>query len=409
MTRNPIVGVAALVAALMLPASASAQDNRAEAQKAFRAGQQAYQAGQYGVAARAFERAYKALPVPAIAFSTAQAHRKQYFVDKEPGRIKRALELYREYIAKVPKGGRRDDAVSNIAELEPQMARLKATMRKPIEMPKFTQATELMVSARGVKGAKASIDGKAGDAPLMLRVKPGAHKVRVTAEGYFPVEQTATAVKGKFITVEVTLRPKPALVRVRAPGGTTVTVDGRPVGTTPMSRPLAVSAGKHFIAFTKRGYRSWSREIVVKRGDEIEIAASMRRTTQRKIAYYVLGAATVMWLATGASALGAKQAGDDAKTLDTKRNSEGLTVGELNEYLDLKQTHEDRITQTYGLLGVAAAISVAGGLLYLFDNSRAEVPPSALTPGAPQPERKPFTVAPMVDRHVTGLALSGRF
>jgi len=408
MSHRSWLPIATLVAALALPASALAQDKRADAQKAFRAGQQAYQGGQYGVAARAFETAYKLLPIPAIAFSTAQAHRKQYFVDKEPGRIKRALELYRQYIAKVAKGGRRQDAVSSIAELEPQLARMVATMRTPIKMPSLVQATELMVSARGVKGAKAEIDGKSGDTPLMLRVSPGPHKVRVTADGYYPVVETHTAVKGKFITVEVQLKPKPALLKVRAPSGTTVTVDGRPSGTTPMARPLAVRAGKHFIAFTKRGYRSWSREIVVKRGDEIEIAASLRRTTQRKISYYVLGAATVFWVASTFSALNAKQAGDDAKALDDKRNSEGLSVAELNEYLDLRTTHNDRISNTYALLGIAGAITVAGGLLYLFDSSRAEAPPPTLSPGAP-PEPKPLTVAPMVDKNVTGLALLGRF
>lgn len=401
-------GFVTLVFATVLALAAPAAADKEEARRAFRAGQQAYQNGQYGVAARAFERAYKLLPVPAIAFSTAQAHRKQYFVDKQPGRIKRALELYREYIAKVPKGGRREDAVSNIAELEPQLARMMATMKTPIVMPNLQPATELMVSARGVKGAKASIDGKTGDAPLMLRVKPGKHKVKVWADGYFPVQEEHTAVEGKFITVEVNLRPKPARVRVHAPGGTTVTVDGRPVGSTPLTRPLALSAGKHFIALSKRGYKSWSREITVKRGDEVEISASMGRTRQRKISYYVLGAAVLMWTATGLTALSAQQLGKDAKSLDDKRTSEGLTVSELDEYLSLKDQHGERVTQSLALLGTAAAITVVGGLLYLFDNPRAEAPPPTTGPGTPPPSAG-IVLSPLVSQDATGLALLGRF
>lgn len=404
-TWLPVVVVAAVIA---LPSAAAAQDNRADAQKAFRAGQQAYEAGQYEVAARAFERAYKALPIPAIAFSTAQAHRKQYIIDKEPGRIKRAIELYRVYIAKVPKGGRRDDAVTSIAELEPKLERMMATMRQPIVMPKIDAVTELMVSARGVKGAKAWIDGKQGDAPLMLQVTPGPHKVRVVAEGYFPVEETHTAVRGKFITVEVMLKPKPALIQVDAPGGTMITIDGRPSGTTPLLRPLAVPAGKHFISLTKRGYRSWSREIVVKRGDKMQLAPTMRRTTQRKLSYYVLGASALLWIGTGLSALSAQQVGKDAEALNDKRNSEGLTVAELDEYLHLRDQHNQRLDNTYILLGVATAVSVAGGLMYFLDSSRAEAPPATMTPGA-GPESPVVSVAPMVGGQTAGLALVGRF
>lgn len=397
-----------VLGALCVWSRPAAANDKAEARRAFRAGQQAYQNGQYGVAARAFERAYKLLPIPAIAFSTAQAHRKQYFVDKQPGRIKRALELYREYIAKVPKGGRREDAVSNIAELEPQLARMQATMGKPITMPNLQPATELMVSARGVKGAKASIDKKTGDAPLMLRVEPGKHMVKVWAKGYFPVQEEHTAVDGKFITIEVNLRPKPAQVRVNAPGGATVMVDGRPVGNTPLARPLSLAAGKHFIALRKRGYHSWSREVAVKRGDDVEISVSVGRTTQRKISYYVLGAAVLAWTATGLTALSAQSLGKDAKALDDKRTTEGLNVSEFQRYLDLKSQFNERQTQSLALLGTAAAISVVGGLLYLFDNPRAEVPPAVTAPGAPPPSGG-LTVAPLVSKDSTGLAVLGQF
>ena len=123
----------------VLAAPAIAQDKapnkaavRKEAKKFFRAGQQAFDAGQYVMASDAFEQAYNRLPLPAIAFSTAQAHRLQYFIDKDASRLKRAIELYRIYLTMVASGERRDDAGSNLAELEPILLRLEAGAAGPI-------------------------------------------------------------------------------------------------------------------------------------------------------------------------------------------------------------------------------------------------------------------------------------
>ena len=56
----------------------------------------------FAAAATDFEQAYKALPLPEIAFSAAQAYRRQYQVDAKPSHVARAIELYRV----VPREGR---------------------------------------------------------------------------------------------------------------------------------------------------------------------------------------------------------------------------------------------------------------------------------------------------------------
>ena len=163
----------------LAPTYAAAESKRAEAERFFRAGERAYNAGQYLVAAQAFEEALQRFPVPAIIFSTAQAYRLQYFIDKNSARLKRAVALYRQYVAKVKKGGRRDDAVASLAELEPILLRLGIGQGGGQAF--INKTTQIMVSTQ-VVGATASIDESDGEVPLIREVKPGPHKIRVLAE-----------------------------------------------------------------------------------------------------------------------------------------------------------------------------------------------------------------------------------
>jgi len=389
------------------------QGKRDEAEKFFRAGEQAYKAGQYTVAAKAFEQAYKLMPLPAIAFSTAQAYRLQYFIDKKPERLKRAIDLYRAYVEQVPKGGRRDDAVAGLAELEPILLRIEAENQAPIQTsPEVQSATQLMVSSQ-VSGARAWIDDADGEVPLIREVTPGAHKIKVTAEGYFPVEQSATAVAGKLIPIEVTLQAMPAKLRIHTEGGARVAIDGRPAGSAPFSRPVEVDAGPHFVSITRRGRRAWSQEVEVQRGEELAVKAPLAKTTQRKFSYWVLGASGVAFVAAGVTGLMAMGAQSDAESLNDKRLSEGLTPDELAEYHDLRQRRDDRLGTTYLLLGIGGTVAVTGALLMFLDSPGAAPPPARKT--LPAPEKSPksvepgVVVAPVVGSDAAGLVLSGHF
>ncbi len=88
------VALLALVVALGAPRPAAAQEDKvAQARKFFDAGRMAYESGQYLAAATAFEQAYVVTPLPPIAFSMAQAYRKRYFEDRDPAKLKRAVDL----------------------------------------------------------------------------------------------------------------------------------------------------------------------------------------------------------------------------------------------------------------------------------------------------------------------------
>ncbi len=407
-----VLGLSALAPALAIAQKASPQV-RAEAERFFRAGERAYNAGQYVAAAQAFEEAWKRLPLPAIAFSAAQAYRLQYFIDKDPARLKRAIQLYREYIAQTPQGGRRDDAVTSLAELEPILARIEEDQRKkgmgPVaDMPRQKVTTQLMVTTQ-VEGARASIgDAEPAPAPLIREVAPGNHKVAVTAEGYFPVEQTATAVEGRLVVVEVELSPRPAIVTLRAEAGAQVLVDGRAVGTTPL-RPLELDAGTHLISVSRRGRRAWAREITVARGDEVTLHAALQTTTQRKVSYWVLGASVVTL--AGAGVYGFMAAGDDGDASDllALRDERALTPDEVVDYQAAVDRRDDRRSTMYTLLGVGGAMAVTGTLLYFIDTPSPEAPRTTVVPRATAGDSDGVAMVPLIGPELTGIGLTGRF
>src|SRR5262245_44131459 len=109
---------APLVLLLWTASPAAAQDDLARAKAHFALGARAYEANRFRVAIEAFEEANRLAPHPALLFSIAQASRRQYFLDKKPEDLRRAVANYRKYIERAPEGGRRDEAGAALAELE---------------------------------------------------------------------------------------------------------------------------------------------------------------------------------------------------------------------------------------------------------------------------------------------------
>ena len=378
----------------------AAEDTKAQAKALFKAGSQAYQSGRFLQAAQALEEAYRLSPFPQIAFSIAQAYRKQYFVDRDPPKLKRALQLYRAYLAEVSREGRRGDALQHVADLEPILARVEAEQRRqglgPIgQVQKRVANTQLMVSSE-TQGAMVSLNGsEPAEAPLIREVKPGQHRVLIFAKGYFPEERSAVAVDGRLIAVEVTLRPKPALVTVKGLDDAGVLVDGRRVATLPVAEPIRVEAGRHFLAVTKRGHYPFAREITAARGQDIVVKTVLQETTQRKASKIVLGAAGVSLL--GGLTFGALGLLQQSKANDIrdKQQMQAIDVDEAADYRRFRSRRNDLFGASYLLYGTAAVLGTTGVLLYYVDTPRAE---SSST-----------SVEPVVTPDQAGLRVTGRF
>src|SRR3954466_9139707 len=116
------MGLAAMV--VLYLAGSAAADDRGAAEQFFRIGADAYKTGKFDAAAANFDRAYENLNAPEIAFSAAQAHRLQYQVDRDPSRLKRAIELYQAYVTGAPDGAKRKDALVYLERLRDTLAKI---------------------------------------------------------------------------------------------------------------------------------------------------------------------------------------------------------------------------------------------------------------------------------------------
>ncbi len=362
-----------IIVILMLSWSVARADATEEARKYFDAGRQAYDAGQYLPAISSFEEAFKLSPRASITFALAQSYRRQYSIDRDDTKLLRAGELYRKYLLDVKQGERRDEAARYLGEIEPLLLKIEEARKGGAgrAVAPIAQPTQLMVSSQ-IKGARGSIDGgPLSEVPVVADVKPGPHKVRVEAEGYFTIDLEATAVESRLIVAEAKLVEKPGELALKAVAGAEIIVDGKPMGRAPLGKPLSLPAGKHYVAVVRRGHAGWSRELTLARGEARALDATLVRTTQRKVAYGVFVGAGALVLASGITGIVNLKARSDASDLETKIAGGMGTVDDLAEHNRLAGKASDFATATQVLFAGALAVGAAGALLYYLDLPRA--------------------------------------
>jgi tetratricopeptide (TPR) repeat protein len=392
--KRPALPLALL--ALLVTARAFAQpDPKAEARRYFDAGEQAYAAGQYDLALRAYEEAYQRAPLPAILFSIAQAHRLAYVQDRDVEKLRKALELYRRYLEDEPRGNRRAHATQHLDAIEKILAALApptapASGQEPSEAstdtappPAAPPATLLMVSS-STPDARARIDdGELTEVPFAAAVAPGKHRVRVEAPGHFARDTRWLAVEGRLVVAPVDLAPRPARVTVRAPDGTDIHIDGRWQGVAPLSAPVTVTPGLHVVSVSRRGHRTSTRTVDLRRGDSADVGVdALTSTDQRDAALWVLGGAGALALAGATTAPLAVLAEGRVKRYDERqRNRELLTEADRLERERNLEARNDLRTASYMLFGGALVAGITGGLLFLLDTPHVDARP-VIHPGA---------------------------
>jgi len=112
------------------------------------------------------------------------------------------------------------------------------------------------------RGAEVWLDGTrvAAQTPARLpRVAPGRHVLQVLTR-LKSFERTIQVEPGKETRLRAVLAPVRGRLTVRSrPPGARVTVDGKPIGETPVTvDPLP--AGPHAVEVAKPGYHAWSGE-----------------------------------------------------------------------------------------------------------------------------------------------------
>jgi len=311
------------------PAAAQEADDRERAKASFRAGANAYAAGDYLAAIQALDAAYELSPLPAIAFSLAQAERKQYGVKREREHLERALKLFRLYLEQEPNGPRKADAQLAIVELSPQLGSASVG-----ESPAKAQArpTRLMI-VTDAPGGRIALDGGAPSAsPLIREVSPGRHRAHVAASGYYDLDRDVTAVPGELILSEVRLTERPTSLYVWAPSGADIYVDGVYVAQGGPLATIPLATGAHQLTVAQKGRRVVRRDVVLERGHTHTEMVTLEPTAQRFVSQGLFiggGAALSLGLALSVFAVHSQ---NDAETFLARQRHKTVSNAERVAY-----------------------------------------------------------------------------
>jgi len=182
----------------------------------------------------------------------------------------------------------------------------RAAVTAPNEPPAVPVFAGRVLVRSTPPGARVFVDGKdRGQTPAAVSdLSRGEHRVRVVRDGYTSAErrvvlspsqpiqsltvplareprvtpkQTATGVAPVATKPSETQPAGPgSLVVESRPPGATVIVDGRAVGTTPMTVG-DVRAGNHSVRITLDGYTTWSASVDIKGGEQNRVTASLEK------------------------------------------------------------------------------------------------------------------------------------
>ena len=141
-----------------------------------------------------------------------------------------------------------------------------------------------------VKEATVSLDGeKAVELPLIGEVKPGKHRIKVIADGFFDEEREVLAVEGSLSrTTCRCARGRRASRSAASPGRRCRSTAARWVRRRSRLR-WSIAPGRHLIAVSRNGSKAFTTELTLDRGEARRVDAALPTTGQRITRYSLLG------------------------------------------------------------------------------------------------------------------------
>ena len=174
----------------------------------------------------------------------------------------------------------------------------------PVSVPASAAGPGRLLVRSTPAGARAFVDDRdVGRTPATVgSLTTGPHRVRVTRDGYTAEERRIVISRARptqslsialepsrtneargaqpgartMATPSAAGRDAGALVVISRPPGATVFLDGRLVGSTPLSMP-AVAPGQHAIHLERDGYRRWASSVQIVGGEQNRVTASLER------------------------------------------------------------------------------------------------------------------------------------
>ncbi len=365
----------------------------AKARALFEAGGRAYDNGQYDAALQAFKQAYAIVDKDGILFSIAQTERRLFTTTGSVPHRDEALRLYRTYLDKVKTGGRRGEAAKALEDLVAaggSAAASSATATPSVEPA--ARATRFYISST-TPGARVSVDGGAETpANLDVVVSQGEHKVRFTAPGFRERELVVKALPDELVPVALDLEELPGTLALTTVDGAEINVDGRYVGDAPLTAPLALPSGRHFVVSSKDGHVTQSDVVELDRGATKKLELDLGTTVQRDLSFVAFSGAGAALVASGVFVGLAFAEQAKAKDISDKATTDNITAQEVDDY-DAARNQRERFTIAAAVSGGGAGLLAIVGLgMYLIDPAdKATAAPTfdADKPAAPKPKETP--------------------
>ena len=405
-------GLALCASLLVSQARADSATDLQRAKESFKAGATAYAAGDYQAAIQALDAAYRLTPLPAIAFSLAQAERRQYFVDHGREHLDRSIVLFRRYIDLSPSGTRRADAAEALAQLEPIAAAQPGTGKTDVARAGETaRRTRLLITADALN-ARIALDGApAVPSPLIREVEPGKHRVQVAAPGYFTTLREASAIAGELILTPVVLKERPSTLSIWTADDAEIYIDGAYLSQGGDGVLVQLPSGKHRLAVARKGHRVATRDLDLERGKAATVRVSLETTSQRAVSealFIAGGAALGSSLVLSSFAVRSEGSAEDFLRL---QRSENVTGAELFRYNAAINDRDQFRLAAQVSLAASAGFFITGLFLHELDHPN----PQLLYRSGPRPSaqlapsKSSVRLTPMVAGSTLGLTFGGLF
>lgn len=360
-----VVGIVVLGALAVAPPARAGEELKDDprARQFFEVGAQAYAKGQYLLAIDAFKEAYKLTERPGILFSLAQAHQRQFRATGDERHLTLAIDHYRRYVARVPSGGRHDEASASINTLLKLVERLRPN---GLGAERGRIFGKLLLSSPTPQ-AVLTVNGDAVESlPTVVELPADTYRVSATAPGFAPASQDVLVVAGSSVPLNLELQPLPSKLTLSGSRGAEAFVDGRAVGWLPVA-DLALPAGDHWVGARQSGRETRSTLVHLERGDTAQVDLRLETTARRQAAWITGGAALVGAAVSVPLAVLALIRDGEASDLEVHRRQGSLTAAQgqrLNDALDAR----NQLRTGAVVAGVTAAACLGAALvLYLGD------------------------------------------
>jgi tetratricopeptide (TPR) repeat protein len=128
-------------------------------------------------------------------------------------------------------------------------------------------------------GATVSVDGKdVGITPWSGEIRPGNHKIQVSAKGFVKEERIVQVQPSRDsdVTFALNREPGPGKLHIETePPEAVVSVDGQQLGTSPMTGDVA--PGEHVLEVALEGYKTIQQQLAIAPGQQLSLKLALQQ------------------------------------------------------------------------------------------------------------------------------------